>query len=90
MRFLRPLAGFLATALGIASFATPAVAAGSNLFAQDTAIQAGSVPITTDAVTNSIHRFWVNRRRRLPSPALRPPPPMRAAGQLVWPLAAAS
>jgi hypothetical protein len=29
------------------------VAAGSNLFAQDTAIQAGSVSITTDAVTTS-------------------------------------
>jgi hypothetical protein len=41
--------------LGIASVAVPTVAqaAGSNLQAQDTAIQAGSVSITTDAVASS-------------------------------------
>ena len=54
MKFLRPLVVVLSTSLGIASFATPAVAApGSNLFAQDTAIQAGSVPITTDAIASA-------------------------------------
>src|SRR2546428_4627309 len=57
MKFLRPLAGVLATALGIASVVTPAVAltgpGGPNLQGQDAAIQAGSVPITTDTVTSS-------------------------------------
>jgi len=55
MRFLRPLVVVLSTSLGIASVATPIVAQAvvSNVQAQDTAIQSGSVPITTDAVASA-------------------------------------